>query len=74
MLFMKNTKKKKHPLIIAMAGGLAVYGAYSMVSSLKRGITDKMSCMINKMKKMKKKEEICSPSCDCDEDSYPTDY
>ena len=65
MLFMNNTKKKKHPLIALMASGFAVFGAYSMVSAIKRGVCDKMSCMINKMKKMKPKLDADSENC-CD--------
>ena len=61
MLFMNNGKKKKHPFIALMAGGLAVYGAYSMVSAVKRGVCCKMSCIVNKMKGMKKNEEGDTP-------------
>ena len=57
MLFMNNTKKKKHPIVAVMAGAFAVYGAYSMVAMAKRCVCDKMSCVMAKMKKTKCQSE-----------------
>jgi len=68
MLLMNNAKKKKHPLLAVMAGGLAVFGAYSAVAAVKNCVCGKVSCMINKMKNMKKKESGAAICCTDDEE------
>jgi len=56
MFFMKNEKKKRHPMLALGVGALAVYGAYSVV----KGAKDACVCKMSKMKNMFKKK-----GCEC---------
>ncbi len=66
-MFSKNEKKKKGPALAAGIGALAVYGAYSVVSKIKNMTTDKMSALMNKMKRKRGASESQS-GCSCDTD------
>lgn len=66
MFFMKSEKKKKHPLLAMAVGGMAMYGAYSAVNSMKCCCMEKMNSMMTMMKSKKKKCQASSEnSCDC---------
>ena len=46
-----NTKRKKHPILAMAVGGLAIFGAYSMVCCAKNTVCsckDKMTLMMGK--------------------------
>lgn len=56
-MFVKNGKKKTHPIIAISVGVMALYGAYSMVCCLK----DKAQMLTNIFKNKAK----CSKNADC---------
>lgn len=62
-MFMKNGKKKMHPILAISIGAMAIYGAYSAVSCMK----DKAKMLTNVFKKKKKCE--CTTACDCEDES-----
>jgi len=64
-MFNKNEKKKKGPAVAVGIAGLAVYGAYSIVSKIKSMTTDKIAGLMCRMKK-KKGEGECG--CETDEE------
>ena len=63
-MFLKNSKKKAHPILVIGVGAMAVYGAYSMVHMMRDKCTE--SCkMITKAFKKKEKCEDCSETEEC---------
>lgn len=54
MFMLENRKKKRHPLLTVAVGAFAVYGAYSMVSSVKDCCNAKIAQMMRCMSKKKK--------------------
>ena len=67
MLTMKQGKKKMRPLLALSIGAMAIYGAYSAVSSIKEACTEKAKMLT---KAFKKKEKSQKSSCDdCSEEA-----
>ena len=65
-MLMKNEKKKKHPLMAIAVGGLAMFGAYSIVSGAKNACKSKVCGMMNAMKKNKgAKQSYDAEDCSC---------
>ena len=62
-----NDKKKKNPAFAIALGALAVYGAYSMVSSVKNTCSEKCKKITDMFKK--KGNDKC-----CDEEGAQSDY
>ena len=63
MLMMKQGKKKRRPLLAIAVGGMAIYGAYSLVVSAKNMCCEKAKMLT----KAFKKKEKCKNSCMEDE-------
>ena len=59
MFMLGNPKKKKHPLLAVAVGVFAVYGAYSMVCSVKECCSARMAKMMRCMSKKKKSDTSC---------------
>ncbi len=70
MFFMRNEKKKKHPLMSMALGALSIYGAYSVVSNIKGCICSKMKCIGNKMGIGKMMQ---SGKCECGDSECKTE-
>ena len=66
-MLIKNGKKKKHPILAVGIGAMAVYGAYSIVSSMK-DFCCKKAKMITKVFKNKEK---CVESSDYSDGEEP---
>ena len=62
-----NEKKKKNPAFAIALGALAVYGAYSMVASVKDCCSEKCKMLTNMFKK---KEKAHCPDTECAESDY----
>ena len=62
-----NEKKKKNPAFAIAIGALAVYGAYSMVASVKECCSEKCKMLTNMFKK---KEKECHKESDTPETDY----
>ena len=58
-------KKKKSPIFAVAIGALAVFGAYSMVSSVKGCLCKKAEKLMNMFKS---RDEACCCECEQDED------
>jgi hypothetical protein len=68
-MFMNNNKRKKHPLLAMAVGGLAIFGAYSMVCCAKNAALtckDKMSHMMSGKKKNGCAPDLSTMMKDCD--------
>lgn len=63
MLMMKQGKKKRRPLLAIAIGGMAIYGAYSMVKCAKDTCCEKAKMLT----KAFKKKEKCKNNCSDDE-------
>ncbi len=67
-MFMGN-KKKRHPLLAVAVGGLAIFGAYSLVLCAKNMCCSCKEKVMNLMKFGKNKGECMdSVLCECDSD------
>ena len=58
-------KKKKRPILAIAVGALAVFGAYSMVCSLKNCCLEKMQMISGMFKKSAPTAPVCDEECDC---------
>ena len=65
MMFMKNEKKKSRHLLAIGVGVMAVYGAYSAVSCVKKSCCEKMKMLTKVVNKKKNRDEERAPSCEC---------
>ena len=63
-MFMKNDKKKIRPIFAMGLGAMAVYGAYSMVSSIKNTCCEKAQMLTNVLKNKSKKKNDCTENCE----------
>jgi len=66
MIF-KSDKKNKSPILTVATISLAVYGAYSMVASVKESCCEKCKMLTNMFKKKNKATKTGESSCDCNE-------
>ncbi len=53
-MFMKNGKKKTHPLMAISIGAMAIYGAYSVVHCAKEACVEKGQMLTKVFKKKEK--------------------
>ncbi len=70
-MFMKNGKKKTHPLMAISIGAMAVYGAYSIVHCMKESCVSKCQIITKVFKNKENKEKkapknACDDNCSCD--------
>lgn len=63
-MFMKNDKKKAHPMLAIGIGAMALYGAYSAVSSAKQMCCQKAEMLTKVFKKKEKCEDKCAPEAE----------
>ena len=65
MLFAKNERKKRHPIIKIMIGGFAALGACTVVSATKSlvcNMGERISTVMGKMARMGKKKSESTES------------
>lgn len=65
-MFLKNEKKKGRPLLAIGVGAMALYGAYSVVRSMKETCCKKAEMLTKVIKKSKNKENNCPEECNCE--------
>lgn len=69
-MFMNNNKRKKHPILAMAVGGLAIFGAYSMVCCAKNtalACKDKMTNLMSGKKRGKCAPDLTTMMQDCED-------
>lgn len=65
-MFMKNEKKKSRHLLAIGVGAMAIYGAYSAVSCVKKNCANMTKMLTNIVKGKKKCTCDGAEECDCE--------